>query len=302
VVDTTALSGARRKIADVEVSPIGLGGLLLSYAGRPDERQALAALLIALDAGVTLLDTADVYCQDRRDIGHNERLIARALSQWGGDRDDVLVVTKGGMTRGDDGSWGIDARPEQLRAACEASLRRLGAESIGLYLLHRPDPSVPYAESLGALRDLRAQGKVRHVGISNATIAQIDEARTVLSELACVENQFSPAYTSSYDELLYTAQLGIAFVAWSPLGGLSPRSVGDRPQPGTGVELFHHVAERHGVSVQRVALAWELAQAPNVIPIPAATRPQTLLDSLAAATLHLSDDELTFLGPPRARE
>src|SRR5207245_2104807 len=146
----------------------------------------------ALDAGMTLIDTADVYCLDDDDIGHNERLIARALAGWTGDRSGVIVATKGGLTR-PRGSWQRDARPERLRAACDASLAALGVERIDLYQLHAPDDAVPLADSVGALADLRAAGKIRWVGLSNVAVEEIDEARGIVP-VTTVQNRMSPFF------------------------------------------------------------------------------------------------------------
>jgi aryl-alcohol dehydrogenase-like predicted oxidoreductase len=280
----------QRVIGDREVSAIGLGAMPMSLEGRPDEAQSIRTIHAALDAGVTLIDTADSYCIHRGETGHNERLVAAALSTWSGDADAVLVATKGGHYRPGDGSWRVDGRPEHLRAACDASLRALGVESIGLYQLHRPDPAVPYEESLGALRELRDQGKVRLTGVSNADVDQIALALTVLEELASVQNELSPRYRRFVDELRFCAERGVAFLAWSPLGGMGrARKLGERHA------AFAKVAKARGVSPQQVALAWELALAPNVIPIPGASRPQTIVDSVQAADLQLSEEELAAL-------
>jgi aryl-alcohol dehydrogenase-like predicted oxidoreductase len=277
-----------RRLGGLQVSAIGLGEMPLSLAGRPDEAQAVRTIHAALDAGVTLLDTADAYCRDQSDFGHGERLAAKALAAWGGDRDRVLVATKGGHTR-PGGSWDLDGRPEYLRQACEASLERLGVEAIGLYQFHRPDPKVPFAESVGALAELRAAGKVRLVGLSNVSVDQIRQARELV-EVASVQNEFSPRFRRSEGELAWCAANRIAFLPWSPLGGIGRgRDLGGRHR------AFAELAEAHGVSPQQVALAWELAKAPVVIPIPGSSRPETILDSAAAASLRLSADELARL-------
>jgi aryl-alcohol dehydrogenase-like predicted oxidoreductase len=277
-----------RRLGGLQVSAIGLGEMQLSLAGRPDEAQAFRTVHAALDAGVTLIDTADAYCIDDSDTGHGERLVAKALAAWPGDRDRVLVATKGGHTR-PGGRWEVDGRPEHLRQACEASLRALGVEAIGLYQLHRPDPKVPFAESVGALAELKAAGKVRLVGLSNVSVDQINQARQLV-EVASVQNEFSPRFRRSEGELVFCAAQRIAFLPWSPLGGShQSRGLGSRHR------AFAEVADAHGVSPQQVALAWELAKAPVVIPIPGASRPETITDSLAAAGLRLSDDELARL-------
>src|SRR4051794_2443013 len=170
-----------RRIGSTEVSAIGLGGMPLSIEGRPEDRdRAVATILAALDAGVTLIDTADAYHLDSSDVGHNETLIAEALKMYGGDTSDVPVATKGGHLRPGGGAWELDGSPTHLRDACDASLSRLGVEAIGLYQFHRPDPAVPYADSIGAIRDLLDQGKIRMAGISNADPAQIRQANEIL--------------------------------------------------------------------------------------------------------------------------
>ncbi|KRD07653.1 MULTISPECIES: aldo/keto reductase [unclassified Streptomyces] len=279
-----------RRIGELDVSAIGLGAMPMSIEGRPDEARSLATIHAALDAGVTLIDTADAYHLHADEVGHNETLIAKALASH--DRGgDVLVATKGGHLRPGDGSWTLDGGPAHLKAACEASLRRLGVEAIGLYQFHRPDPRIPYAESVGAIRELLDEGKIRAAGISNADPRQIREANDILGgRLVAVQNQFSPAFRSSEPELRLCDELGIAFLPWSPLGGISrARELGSSYAP------FAHVAERHGVSPQRVCLAWELARSPVVVPIPGASRPETILDSLAATELALTAGELAEL-------
>jgi aryl-alcohol dehydrogenase-like predicted oxidoreductase len=278
-----------RRLGGLKVSAIGLGEMPMSLAGRPDEASSIRTIGTALDAGASLIDTADAYCRDGSEMGHGERLVARALAAWSGDRDRVLVATKGGHTR-PGREWGLDGRPEYLRQACEASLRNLGVEAIGLYQFHRPDPKVPFAESVGALAELKAAGKVRLVGLSNVSVDQIRQAQELV-EVASVQNEFSPRFRRSEGELAFCAAQGIAFLPWSPLGGIGRGgSLGQgRHRP------FAEVAEAHGVSPQRVALAWELAKAPVVIPIPGASRPETIADSLAAATLRLSGDDLARL-------
>jgi aryl-alcohol dehydrogenase-like predicted oxidoreductase len=276
-----------RRIGDVQVGAIGLGGMPMSIEGRPEESRSIATIHAALDAGVTLIDTADAYHLGPDDVGHNESLIARALATYGGDTSDVLVATKGGHTRPGDGSWGLDGSPAYLKQACEASLKRLGVEAIGLYQFHRPDPTVPYADSIGALRDLLDEGKIRMAGISNADPGQIREANEVLGgRLTSVQNEFSPAFRSSEDELRLCDVLGITFLPWSPLGGIS--SAGDL---GSEHSAFAEVARAHGVSPQQVTLAWMLAKSPVVIPIPGSSRPETITDSAKAADLELTDEE-----------
>ncbi|QGQ18280.1 aldo/keto reductase [Cellulomonas sp. JZ18] len=280
-----------RHIADVPVSAIGLGGMPMSIEGRPDRERSIATIHAALDAGVTLVDTADAYHLHADEVGHNEELIAEALRTWHGDTDAVLVATKGGHLRPGDGSWTVNGRPEYLRKAAQESARRLGVEAIGLYQFHRPDPEVPYAESVGAIAELLDAGTIRLAGISNANPEQIRQAQEILGgRLASVQNQYSPAFRSSQAELDLCAELGIAFLPWSPLGG-----IGKAGDLGESFAPFAEVAEAHGVSPQQVALAWELAQADVVVPIPGASRPASIQDSVLAADLQLTADELDRL-------
>jgi aryl-alcohol dehydrogenase-like predicted oxidoreductase len=282
MTDTTALT---RSIAGVEVHPIGLGEMPMSLDGRPDEAQSIRTIHAALDAGANLIDTADAYSRDDRDIGHGERLVAKALK--GRSRDGLIVATKGGLLRDRQRRWPPDGRPEHLRAACEASLRALETDRIDLYQFHRPDPKVPYAESIGTFKELQDEGKVRWVGISNATVAQLEEALGIVDVVA-VQNQLSLRYTSpiAKGEVEACTERGIAFLAWSPLGG-----IGSSDSP-AGLAAVTAAAEAHGVSPQQVALAWLLALGPTVIPIPGSSRPETITDSLRAAELALSADEL----------
>lgn len=281
-----------RIIGSVAVSAIGLGGMPMSIEGRPDEDRSIRTIHAALDAGVTLIDTADAYHLHAGETGHNERLIAKALATYAGDTSNVLVATKGGHIRPGDGSWVVDGSPAHLREAVEASLKALGADAIGLYQYHRPDPKVPYEESVGVLKELLDAGKIRLAGISNATVEQIDIARRVLGEgnLASVQNQFSPAFRSSENELRHTASHGIAFLPWSPLGG-----IGQAGDLGSKHAAFAEIAQARGVSPQRLTLAWMLALAPTVIPIPGASRPESIIDSAQAADLVLTPEEVSRL-------
>src|SRR5262245_11781356 len=232
-----------RTIGNVAVSAIGLGGMPMSIEGRPDENRSIRTIHAALDAGVTLIDTADAYHIYADEVGHNESLIAKALASYGGDGSGVLVATKGGHLRPGDGRWTVDGSPEHIKAACDASLKRLGVEAIGLYQHHRPDPTVPYAESIGALRHLLDAGKIRLAGISNANPQQIREAREILGgRLASVQNEFSPAFRSSEPELDLCTELGVAFLPWAPLGGS-----GQAGQLGGRFRPFGAIAEAHGV-------------------------------------------------------
>lgn len=285
-----------RTIGDTSVSAVGLGAMPLSIEHRPDEERAVATLHAALDAGVTLIDTADSYHWHADEVGHNELLVARALARYGGDTSRLLVATKGGRGRPGDGSWTVTASPAHLKRAAEASRERLGVEAIGLYQLHKPDPAVPWADSVGALRELLDAGTIRSAGISNVTTGQIREAHAILGEgLVAVQNQYSPAVRDSEPELRLSTQLGLAFLPWSPLGGISRSSL-DGPSGRRAADTaFHRIAAERGVSPQQIALAWLLTRSPAVIPVPGASRPASIQDSAKAADLQLSEEEQTQL-------
>ena len=279
-------------VGTVEVSAIGLGEMPLSLVSRPSEEQAMRTVHAALDAGITFIDTADAYCAGPHEIGHGERLVARALATYGSSTDGVLVATKGGHLPAEKPGdiWPVNGTPEHLRNAVEASLKALGGDAIGLYQHHRPDPQVPYEETMGALKELYDAGKIRMAGISNADIDQIRIALDVLGPaLVSVQNQFAPNFRSSEEELLLCTELGLAFLPWSPLGGIGNA---DRI---AGMAEFAAVAAAHEVSPQQVTLAWMLARSPRVVPIPGSSRPETITDSAAAADLTLTPAEVARL-------
>jgi aryl-alcohol dehydrogenase-like predicted oxidoreductase len=284
----TVAAMQQRRVGTREVSAIGLGAMPMSVREHNDDERSVATIRRAVELGVTLVDTADAYSSDEATFGHNERLVARALREVGADH--VLVATKGGHTRSGT-SWGLDGSPEYLRRACLASLERLGVDRIDLYQHHRPDPEVPYDETVGGLKALLDEGLVAAVGLSNADPEQIRLAHDVLGEgLVAVQNQFSPAFRSSQPEIDLCAELGLTFLAWSPLGGM-----GDAAALGSRWKPFADVAGTHGVSPQQVCLAWELSLSDAVVPIPGASRPTSVEDSVAAAELVLGPDELALL-------
>lgn len=284
-------------VGRVEVGAVGLGLMTFDQSGPQPREQLLDTLRAALDAGVTLLDTADAYGpgDDLGDgvdgrMGANERLVASLLDELG-VRDEVVLATKAGHTRTEGGGWGLDSSAAHLRSAVDASRRRLGVDVIDLWQHHRPDPAVPYEEVLGTLKEVYEAGSVRMVGLSNADPDQIRLAHRVLgSALVSVQNQFSPAFRSSAPEIEVCAELGLAFLAWSPLGGL-----GDAKTLGEQHPAFAEVAAERDLSPQQVALAWELAQDDCVVPIPGAKRPSSVRDSAAAADVRLDADELARL-------
>ena len=283
-----------RTLGNQQVGAIGLGLMTFDQTGTQPRQQLLDTVTAALDAGVTLFDSADAYGPgDEKGAGaqgENERLIASILDELG-VRDQVLLATKGGHVRTDGGKWEVDSSAAHLKKAVDDSLQRIGVEQIFLWQHHRPDPKVPYDDVIGTLKEIADSGKVAHIGLSNADPDQIRAAHAVLGDsLVSVQNQFSPAFRSSKPEIDVCDELGLAFLPWSPLGGLSnAKELADKHP------AFAEIAADRGVSAQQVALAWELAQSPVVIPIPGAKRPSSITDSAAAADLELTDDELARL-------
>lgn len=280
-------------VGRVRVGAVGLGLMTFDQDGAAPREQLQATVRAALDAGVTLFDTADAYGHGDTGAdaqGQNESLVAGLLAEMG-VADQVFLATKAGHVRTEGGGWDTDSSAAHLRSAVDASLTRLGVEQISLWQHHRPDPGTPYEEVVATLKEVHDSGKVRMVGLSNADPDQIRLAHSVLGDaLVSVQNQFSPKFRSSRPEIDVCEELGLTFLPWSPLGGL-----GDAKDLAEKHPAFKAVAEDRGVSAQQVALAWELAQSPCVIPIPGAKRPQSITDSAAAASLDLSAEELAAL-------
>ena len=284
---------AQRRIGQFQVSAIGLGAMPVSMGSKvtPSQEQAIATVHAALDAGVTLIDTADIYAPSWDSMGHNERLIAEALSSYDGDTSGVRVATKAGITRGEGETWGRDSSPEYLRRRLEAALTALGVDQLDLLYLHRPDRTRLYSEAIESFAAFKQEGLVAEVGISNANVEEIEIALDVLGEggLAAVQNEFSPKFNhTSKQELDFCAEHGIAFLPFSPLGGTG----GAAKEVGSKYPAIAEVAEARGVSPQQATLAWELALGDHVIPIPGASRPESITDSAKAMALTLSADEV----------
>lgn len=280
-----------RRLGNREVSSIGLGAWPMSAAGRSDEDRSIRTIHAALDAGITLIDTADSYHWHAGEVGHNELLIAKALRSRGGASGDVLVASKCGHLRPGDGSWTRNGDPAYLKRAAEASIVRLEVESLALYQLHCRDPEVPYADSIGALDELVDEGKVEMVGISNVDAGDIRVAREILGRrLVSVQNEFSPDVRGDRATIELCDELDITYLPWSPLGGLTAAGgLGERHQ------AIREIAAELGISPQRVALAWLLALSPRLIAIPGATRPASIEDSARAADDRLSEEQLSRL-------
>lgn len=273
-----------------DVGVVGFGGMPLSIRGRPEDPAVGRTVLhAALDGGTTLIDTADVYCLHDGDLGHNERLVAEALRTWRGGERDVVLATKGGLTR-PEGRWENNGRPEHLQAACDRSLRALGVERIDLYQLHAPDRAVPFAESVGAMAELQRVGKVRWIGLSNVSVEQIREAGRQI-EVVTVQNRLNPFFREALEGGVvdYCATEGIGFLAYSPVGGgRLNKKLPDHP-------VLQRLAAHYRVSPHVVTLAWVLAQGPTVIVIPGARTVAHAIDSHQAADVELSPEDLAAI-------
>jgi aryl-alcohol dehydrogenase-like predicted oxidoreductase len=264
---------------------IGIGCMRLSTERDRDEKRGIEVLQAALDAGVTLLDTADAYCLDDSDVGHNERLIARALSTWSGDRSRLVIATKGGLTR-PNGQWVPDGRARHLRESCERSLTALSVESIDLYQLHAPDPRVPLSTSVRALAALKDEGLVARIGLCNVNVGQIDEARRI-ADISAVQVELSVWHDENVlnGVVQYCTEHGLQLIAYRPLGG-SRRVRQLRHEP-----VVRELAERHDATPAEIALAWLRTLSPLLASIPGATKVETVQSIVLAHSIHLNDEE-----------
>ncbi|WP_280436336.1 aldo/keto reductase [Nocardia carnea] len=284
-----------RKLGDLTVPAIGFGAMTITQVTGYDADRGRRTVHAALDAGVRLFDTADVYGPAEAGDGVNELALMDALRSWPGPMDDIIVATKGGHLRyPETDTWWTNGSYEHLRRACTASIRRLGLDPLPLYHHHRPDPQLPYEESMSALRSLHDEGLIARVGISNVDIDRIDVARSILGDaLVSVQNEYSPGARQAEREIRGCEERELAFLSWGPFGGMrQAKSLGASGSP------FADVARARGVSIHQVALAWQLHRSAVVIPIPGASRPESILDSVAAASLTLTADELSLLDAP----
>ncbi len=275
------------------VGAIGLGGMPMSIksdAERISREDGIQVLTRAAQAGMTLWDTADAYCQNDTETGHNERLFAAALKSLPGDlRDTIVVATKGGHIR-PGGEWVTDGRPEHLRAALDASLKALEMDTIPLYQFHRPDPKVPFADSVGVLREALDAGKIRYAGLSNVSVEQLEEALQIVP-IASVQNQYSPTHLAPQRDgvLDKCRELGIAFLPWSPLGGIGgAKQIGDKG-------ALDEIATELKVSAQQVVLAWHLMKYEREIPIPGVSHISSVENSADATQVELSREQFERL-------
>jgi pyridoxine 4-dehydrogenase len=284
MTDTSKAAAAAGTITiggDMTVNRLGYGAMRIVGKGvwgpPPDSESAKSVVRHAIASGVNFIDTADSYGPDV-----SEELIAAALAPYPAD---VVIATKGGLVRPGPDNWQRDARPEHLRDALEGSLRKLKRTSVDLYQLHAPDPKVPYAESLGALAEMQTAGKIRHIGISNVSMAQLAEARSIV-DVVSVQNRYNYEDRSSEEVLDVCSRAGIAFLPWAPVGGLSPLKA----------RVLEHLASDHGASTLQIAIAWLLRRSPMMLPIPGTGSVSHLDENIASASIHLSDEEFASLG------
>ena len=273
----------------INVHPIGYGAWPLSNVNRPSEEQALEVIARAVEAGVDLIDTADAYCLDEHDFGHNERLIRKALDAIG-DRGEVSVATKVGSLR-PGGAWTRCGRPEHIKNACEDSLQRLGVDTITLYQLHAPDENVPIEDSVGAMRDLQEAGKVAHLGMSNFDLDQLERAQRE-ARIESLQNQCNPWVRGDVDSGLVERcrEMGVTYIAWYPVGGeIGHRACASHP-------VLKALSAKYGASPYQLLLAWLLGLGDHVLPIPGATRPASIQDSAKAADLKVEPADLEAIG------
>ena len=262
---------------ELEVRRLGFGAMRITGDGiwgppdDPDEARRLLRRVV--DIGIDLIDTADSYGPEV-----SENLIAEALHPY---PDGLVIATKGGLRRTGPGEWPRDARPERLRECCEGSMRRLRLDRIDLYQLHAPDPGVPYEDSIGALKELQDEGKIRHIGVSNVSVEQLEQARGLV-DVVTVQNRYNLSDRSSEDVLEACEGAGIGFIPWFPL------ATGSLAEPGG---VLDEVAHAHDATPGQVALAWLLARSRVMLPIPGTSSIEHLEENLAAEELTLSDEE-----------
>ena len=272
---TAAAAGTIDVGGDLTVNRLGFGAMRITGPGiwgePPSRDQAIATLRRVVELGVNFIDTADSYGPSV-----SEELIAEALHPY---PDDLVIATKGGLTRPGPNRWDTDGHPEHLREACEGSLRRLRLEQIPLYQLHRPDPSVPLADSLGAIAELKNEGKIRHIGISNVSEGQLREAQKIVP-IVSVQNRFNVADRRSQSLIDLCEQDQLVFLPWAPIQETEKR---------VAVAV---AAERHGATEHQVVLAWLLAISPAILPIPGTGSPAHAEDNIGAASLELSPQEI----------
>ncbi len=273
---------------NIEVNAIGLGAMPLSLDGRPDEAQALGVIKAFVDGGGNFIDSANVYCVDDSDVGHNEKLIAKALSKLE-ESNNIIVATKGGLRR-PKGDWTADASPAWLRQSCEKSLRDLNTNSIFLYQLHALDPDVPLTDSVGELARLKGEGKIQHIGLSNVTVEHIQLALSI-TNIISVQNRCNLFERTSFKNgvVKFCEENKITFIAHSPVGGHSQHA-----QRADNI-LLKKLAEKYDASTYQIMIAWLLNKSSSILTIPGASKMSSIVDSLQATNVEISKEDMQLL-------
>ena len=295
----------QHKLGNRQVSAIGVGCMNVSWiwsngaALDPVRRQesAIPAIHAALDAGVSFLDTADIYAPTWDEFGHNEVFVAEALRTWSGTKEQknkVVVATKAGISRQPGERWGRNGSLDYLLRAAEASAGRLGVEKIDLWQHHRLDPEIVFETQVANVLALKERGIVDQIGVSNYDAKQLEIAIKIAGGpddggIVSIQNEFSPRYRYDLDVLAVCEKYGVAYLPWSPLGGMNNKKAI------TDSDAFEEIANKHNVSKYAIALAWEIKTSPSVIPIPGATRTESILDCITALDVTLSDDDFEYL-------
>lgn len=330
----SAIDGSKIDSVEFAVNPIGLGTMPLAINNRPQEPEAIKVIHAALDNGINFIDTADVYCLDHRDIGYCERLIAKALKTWknkgnndnsnngnsnSGSKDNkgntnkIVVATKGGLER-PNGDWTVNARPEHLLKACEASLKALETDCIDLYQLHAPDASVPFADSIGALEQLQRTGKIRYIGLSNVRLNEIKEAQKIV-DIVSIQNRCNIFDVRSFQDgvISYCEEQGIIFIPYSPMGGSREKSstakdpillkiaekysknyLGEHLEKDSGNNLKDNT-QKNSITPFQILLAWFVQKSPIMLPIPGAGRIESAISSARAMDIILDEEDITAI-------
>jgi aryl-alcohol dehydrogenase-like predicted oxidoreductase len=273
---------------NIETYAIGLGAMPLSLDGRPDEEQALSVIEAFVQGGGNFIDSANVYCVSGSDVGHNEKLIAKALSKLD-DAKNIIVATKGGLRR-PKGDWTVDASPAWLRQSCEKSLIDLNTDSIFLYQLHSPDPDIPLTDSVGELSRLMDEGKIQHIGLSNVNIEHIQLALSI-THIMSVQNRCNLFERTSFKNgvIKFCEQNDMTFIAHSPVGGHFQHT-----QRADNI-LLKKLAEKYHASTYQIMIAWLLHKSPSILPIPGASKTSSIKDSLQAINVDLSKEDMQLL-------
>ena len=272
----------------IEFFPIGLGAMPLSLEGRPNEAQALDVFNTFVNGGGNFIDTANVYCVNDSDVGHNEKLVAKALSQFE-NTNDIFVATKGGLRR-PKGNWTVDASPDWLRQSCDKSLQRLNTDSIFLYQLHSPDPNIPLTDSIGELAKLKEEGKIKHIGLSNVTVEHIELALSI-TQIMSVQNRCNLYERTSFENgvVKYCENNDITFIGHSPVGGHYQHK-----QRSENI-LLKRLAEKYEASTYQIMIAWLLHKSSSILPIPGASKASSIKGSIQAVNVELNKEDMQIL-------